>query len=100
MIQWSLSSIHIFLISQVHKFKVRYSSKHGIAFQYENLELSIELCKWNVVFQPVLGGHLILKIITNSGYLVQKLRMKEPALGIWKISMKQLSVLGMWKKPG
>jgi hypothetical protein len=41
MIQWSLSSIHIFLISWVHGLKVRDSSKHGIAFQYENLELSI-----------------------------------------------------------
>jgi len=41
MIQSSLSSIHIFLISQVHGLKVRDSSKHGIAFQYENLELSV-----------------------------------------------------------
>jgi hypothetical protein len=36
MIQSSLSSIHIFLISRAHSLKVRYSSKHGIASQYEN----------------------------------------------------------------
>jgi hypothetical protein len=30
-------------ISQVLSPKCRYSSKHGIGFQYENLELSIEV---------------------------------------------------------
>jgi hypothetical protein len=56
MIQSSLSSIHIFLISRVHSLKVRYSSKHGIAFQYENLELPVVGVQMKCGFKTCVGS--------------------------------------------